>query len=92
MGDDPDREQPFFFDKPTDALIAGETDIPFQQTDQLEQQVELADVLGGSGRDVDPAAALDIVWGHSIINTQHRTKPFNTNGDISMTYLWRLVR
>jgi fumarylpyruvate hydrolase len=69
MGHDPDREPPFFFDKPADALIAGEAVIPFPpQTDQLEHEVELVAALGGGGRDVDPAAALGLVWGYAIGN------------------------
>ncbi|MGB3813718.1 MAG: fumarylacetoacetate hydrolase family protein [Shinella sp.] len=69
MGHDPDREPPFFFDKPADALIAGEAAIPFPpRTDQLEHEVELVAALGGGGRDVDPADALGLVWGYAIGN------------------------
>lgn len=69
MGHDPDREPPFFFDKPADALIAGDGDIPFPgRTDQLEHEVELVAALGGGGRDVSVPAALDLVWGYAIGN------------------------
>lgn len=69
MGHDPDREPPFFFDKPADALIAGDADIPYpSQTDQLEHEAELVAALGGGGRNVEPAAALDLVWGYAVGN------------------------
>lgn len=69
MGHDPDREPPFFFDKPADALIVGEADIPYPScTGQLEHEAELVAALGSSGRNIDAAAALDRVWGYAIGN------------------------
>lgn len=69
MGHDPVREQPFFFDKPADAVISGDMDITYPgQTDRLEHEVELVAALGKGGRNVDPAAALDLVWGYAIGN------------------------
>lgn len=69
MGHDPDREPPFFFDKPADALIVGEGDIPYpSETDQLEHEAELVAALGSGGRDVDTGVALDLVWGYAIGN------------------------
>ncbi|WP_119255042.1 fumarylacetoacetate hydrolase family protein [Shinella zoogloeoides] len=69
MGHDPDREPPFFFDKPADALIVGEADIPYPScTGQLEHEAELVAALGSGGRNIDAAAALDRVWGYAIGN------------------------
>ncbi|MDS1138079.1 fumarylacetoacetate hydrolase family protein [Nitratireductor indicus] len=69
MGHDPDREPPFFFDKPADALVVGEADIPYPTlTDRLEHEAELVVALGKGGRDVEPASALDLVWGYAIGN------------------------
>lgn len=69
MGHDPDREPPFFFDKPADALVAGDGDIPFPgRTGQLEHEAELVAALGAGGRDVPLADALDLVWGYAAGN------------------------
>lgn len=69
MGHDPDRELPFFFDKPADALVEGGADIPYpSQTAKLEHEVELVAALGKGGLDVDPENALDLVWGYAIGN------------------------
>lgn len=69
MGHDPDREPPFFFDKPADALVVGEADIPYPTlTERLEHEAELVVALGKGGRDVEPAFALDLVWGYAIGN------------------------
>ncbi|EKF42590.1 fumarylacetoacetate (FAA) hydrolase [Nitratireductor indicus C115] len=69
MGHDPDREPPFFFDKPADALVVGEADIPYPTlTDRLEHEAELVVALGKGGRDIEPASALDLVWGYAIGN------------------------
>ena len=69
MGHDPDREPPFFFDKPADALVVGEADIPYPTlTERLEHEAELVVALGKGGCDIEPASALDLVWGYAIGN------------------------
>lgn len=69
MGHDPDRELPFFFDKPADALIGDNADIPYpSKTHRLEHEVELVAALGKGGRNVEPESALDLVWGYAIGN------------------------
>jgi len=69
MGHDPDREPPFFFDKPADALIVGDEDVPYPScTQQLEHEAELVAALGSGGRDVDPAKASELVFGYAIGN------------------------
>jgi fumarylpyruvate hydrolase len=69
MGHDPDREPPFFFDKPADALIVGDKDVPYPScTQQLEHEAELVAALGRGGRDVDPAKASELVFGYAIGN------------------------
>ena len=69
MGHDPDREPPFFFDKPADALIVDNADIPYpSKTRQLEHEVELVAALAKGGRNVEPENALDLVWGYAIGN------------------------
>ena len=66
MGHDPSREPPFFFGKPADALvIAGaETSYP-PATNDLHHEIELVVAIGREARAIDPAAALDCVWGYA---------------------------
>ena len=66
MGKDPDREPPFFFMKPADAIAhEGET-IPYPpQTEDLHHEGELVVAIGRGGRNIAPEAALDHVWGYA---------------------------
>ncbi|WP_220038104.1 fumarylacetoacetate hydrolase family protein [Curtobacterium sp. MCBD17_032] len=67
MGHDPDREPPFFFAKPADALVPDGADTPYPPgTERLEHEVELVVALGGGGRDVSVADALGLVWGFAV--------------------------
>jgi fumarylpyruvate hydrolase len=67
MGHDPDREPPFFFGKPADAIVADGRDTPYPPlTAQLEFEVELVVALGAGGQDVAVADALDLVWGYAV--------------------------
>lgn len=67
MGHDPDREPPFFFGKPADAVVADGTDTPYPPgMDRLEHEVELVVALGRGGHDVSVADALGLVWGFAV--------------------------
>jgi fumarylpyruvate hydrolase len=67
MGHDPDREPPFFFGKPADAIVTDGGDTPYPPvTTRLEHEVELVVALGGGGRDVPAADALELVWGYAV--------------------------
>lgn len=67
MGHDPDREPPFFFGKPADAVVADGADTPYPPgTDRLEHEVELVVALGRGGHDVSVADALGLVWGFAV--------------------------
>src|SRR4030095_4090126 len=70
MGSDPNREPPFFFQKPTDAIQLappGETiDHPYPTlTKNYHYEVELVAALGKGGRDVPVDRALDLVYGYT---------------------------
>lgn len=66
MGSDPDREPPFFFAKPADAIVAGGGKIPYPPlTDDLQHEMELVVVLGSGGRDIPVEQALDHVFGYA---------------------------
>lgn len=71
MGFDPDRDPPFFFCKPADALVycaPGETaEAAFPPaTDNLHHEIELVVAIGGSGRDVPVEKANDLVFGYAV--------------------------
>ncbi|MDN7177431.1 fumarylacetoacetate hydrolase family protein [Caballeronia sp. SEWSISQ10-4 2] len=71
MGFDPDREPPFFFCKPTDAVVPvayGETleQAYPSQTQNYHYEAELVAVIGKSGSDIPVERALDHVWGYAV--------------------------
>jgi fumarylpyruvate hydrolase len=71
MGFDPDREPPFFFCKPADAIVPvayGETlelDYP-AQTQNYHYEAELVAVIGKGGSDIPLEQALEHVWGYAV--------------------------
>lgn len=69
MGHDPDRDPPFFFSKPADALLTDDKPLPYPpQTADLHYEGELVVAIGRGGRDIAPAAALEHVWGYAAGN------------------------
>ena len=66
MGHD-DREPPFFFSKPADAVVPGGGDIVYPpDTADLHYEVELVLAIGEGGRDIEARAAVDHVWGYAV--------------------------
>ncbi len=66
MGSDPDREPPFFFMKPSDALLVDGADMPYPpQSTQLHHEMELVVALGDGGSDIAGSDALRHVWGYA---------------------------
>lgn len=66
MGADPDRELPFFFCKPADALVTGGADMPYPtMTSNLHHEMELVAAIGRGGADIPEADALAHVWGYA---------------------------
>lgn len=69
MGKDPDREPPFFFTKPADAVaMAGEALAYPALTEDLHHEGEFVVALGSGGRDVAEADALGLVFGYAVGN------------------------
>ncbi|WP_304108634.1 fumarylacetoacetate hydrolase family protein [Mycolicibacterium bacteremicum] len=75
MGTDPDREPPFYFTKPADAVFtvadgyAGGPahEVPYPpQTENLHHEIELVVALSSGGSDIDAGSALDHVWGYGV--------------------------
>jgi fumarylpyruvate hydrolase len=67
MGHDPDREPPFFFQKPPDAATTS-SQIPYpSQTKNFHFEAELVVALGKEGRNLESLeAANDLIFGYSI--------------------------
>jgi fumarylpyruvate hydrolase len=66
MGSDPDREPPFFFTKPADALVLAEADMPYPtMSRELHHEMELVVGIGVGGSDFAAADALKHVWGYA---------------------------
>ena len=69
MGRDPDREPPFFFTKPADAVVEdGKTVAYPPETENLHYEAELVVAIGTGGRDIDEEGALSHVWGYAVGN------------------------
>src|SRR5260370_30376678 len=67
MGGDPNREPPFFFPKPADALVpmGGKLSFPIATKD-LHHEVELAVALKGGGRQLSADAAQALIFGYAV--------------------------
>jgi fumarylpyruvate hydrolase len=71
MGFDPDREPPFFFCKPADAVVyvaAGETgSFPYpSETENCHYEVELVAAIGTGGKNISVESALSHGYGYAL--------------------------
>ena len=71
MGFDPDRDPPFFFAKPADAVVpvppGTVADIPYPSgTENYHHEIELVAAIGRGGADIDVGRALEHVWGYAV--------------------------
>lgn len=71
MGFDPDREPPFFFCKPADAVVPvadGQTlELPYPaQTSNYHYEIELVAAIGKGGRDIPLEQANQHVFGYAV--------------------------
>ena len=67
MGADPDREPPFFFMKPADAIVPTDSVVPYpSKTQSYHHEIELVVALGAGGRDVPASRALELVFGYGV--------------------------
>ena len=93
MGFDPDREPPFFFCKPADAVVpvaAGETlALPYPaQTDNYHYEIELVVAIGKKGSDIPLEHAHEYVWGYAPIAPLHKARDI---GGIDNAPIWLQV-
>lgn len=69
MGMNPDREPPFFFTKPADAVVANGTDIKYPpRTTNLHHEIELVVALGKGGVNIPTSEAEKLVFGYAVGN------------------------
>ncbi len=71
MGFDPDREPPFFFCKPGDAVVPvadGQTlELAYPaETENYHYEIELVAAIGKGGRNIPLEQAEDHVWGYAV--------------------------
>jgi len=67
MGHDPDREPPFFFCKPADAIVPSGSAIPYPlATENLHYEIELVVAIGKGGTHIKAADALSHVYGYAV--------------------------
>ncbi|MCH2393363.1 fumarylacetoacetate hydrolase family protein [Oceanibaculum sp.] len=73
MGHDPDREPPFFFMKPADAIVlcpkgaGAPVEAPFPvATEDLHHEIEMVVALGKGGKDIPADKALEHVYGYAV--------------------------
>ncbi len=66
MGDSPEREAPFFFSKPADAVIS-EATVPYpRRTSDLHHEVELVVALGSGGSNVAASDTPSMIFGYAV--------------------------
>ena len=67
MGKDPDKEPPFFFCKPADAVVTDGADMHYPPgTKNLHHEIELVVALHRGGFNIPAARALDHVYGYGV--------------------------
>jgi fumarylpyruvate hydrolase len=69
MGSDPNREPPFFFTKPADAVVDSGLTIPYPpETANLHYEAELVVAIGRGGFRIDGADAASHIFGYAVGN------------------------
>ncbi len=69
MGKDPDRDLPFFFSKPTDAVVMDNETVAYPaETANFHYEAELVVAIGKEGRDISMESSLEHVWGYAVGN------------------------
>ncbi len=67
MGKDPEREAPFFFTKPADAVADSGAQIPYPpMTSNFHYEIELVVAVGKGGRDIKTVDVFEHLWGATV--------------------------
>ncbi|WP_282608125.1 fumarylacetoacetate hydrolase family protein [Pelagibius sp. Alg239-R121] len=66
-GRDPDRESPFFFNKPSDGIVGDRESLPYPPaTASLHHEVELVVAIMQGGYEIPPEQAEDHIFGYAV--------------------------
>ena len=66
MGDD-DRQPPFFFTKPADAIVANDASVPYpSRTSNFHHEVELVVALANGGANIAANQATALIFGYAV--------------------------
>ncbi len=69
MGKDPDRDPPFFFTKPADAVVANGAEVPYPaRTKNFHHEIELVIAIGEGGSNIALDKAEDHIFGYAVGN------------------------
>lgn len=67
MKEGDERDPPFFFQKPRDAIVPSGVSLPYPVgTADFQHEIELVIAMGRGGRSIPEATALDHVYGYAI--------------------------
>jgi fumarylpyruvate hydrolase len=67
MGEADERDPPFFFQKPRDAVVPDGAHMPYPPfTSDFQFEVELVVAIGYGGRDIAVEDAFDHIWGYAV--------------------------
>ena len=67
MGHDPDREPPFYFMKPADALVDNATAVKYPpRTTDFHHEIELVVAIGRGGSNISKKHALEHIFGYAV--------------------------
>jgi fumarylpyruvate hydrolase len=74
-----ERDPPFFFQKPRDAIVLDGARIPYPPfTSNFQFEVELVVALGKGGRDIAVEEANSLIWGYAVgIDFTRRDRQFD---------------
>ncbi len=62
-----EREPPFFFQKPTDAILENGSEFPYPpQSEKTHHEIELVVAIGTGGKEIAAENALDHVYGYTV--------------------------
>jgi fumarylpyruvate hydrolase len=69
MGGNPEREPPFFFAKPADAIVESGGEVPYPpRTENLHHEIELVVAIGREGRNIPAEEANAYIFGYAVGN------------------------
>jgi fumarylpyruvate hydrolase len=69
MGGNPEREPPFFFAKPADAIVESGAEVPYPpRTENLHHEIELVVAIGRGGSNIPAEEANAYIFGYAVGN------------------------